>query len=189
MEDRDLTDKECAESDSVINDAEAKQNKEYVPPGYEELNLDERLSKYYEDDCLGRAAEIGRSVRGAIDKGNHDLAWRLIHMSKSLYLEHAAKNGFAREHTLALDGRSHGTMADILKREGKHRDALAHVLYWGSSYDPISKTFEKKLRAYINRAALPNVSTDTVLDYIRAGLKQREFLECQNQVALWSNDD
>jgi hypothetical protein len=158
---------------------------EYVPPGYAELGLDKRLADYGPDDCLGRAAEIGRASQEAMAAGNHDLVWRLVQMEKVLYMQHAAKSGFTRAQTLALDGGLHRVMAEVLRKEGKHRDALVNILYWASSYPKTARATEKLVRAYLNRAKVPSLRDNDVFLYLNAGLQNRELTEIQSQVARW----
>jgi hypothetical protein len=160
-------------------------NYEFMPPGYAELGLDERLAAYDPSDCLGRAAEIGKCTQQAMDVENHDLVWRLVHMQKVLEMQHAAKSGFSRENVLALDGKLHRTLAGVLHKEGKHKDALVNILYWASSYDRISGSIKKKVQAFIDRANVPLVGEKEILAYLNAGLNQREITEIQQQVDHW----
>lgn len=179
--------KHSSNDTAVVQATTAASNEGYVPAGYAESGVDERLAAYYPDDCLGRAAEIGKATREAEKSGDHDLVWRLVHMQKMEYLRHAAKSGFTHSQTLALDGRLHKVMANVLRKEGKHRDALVHILYWASSYDKISRTNRKIVQAYINRANLPGARDSEVFDFLRHGLQRRDLADTQSQVAKWSS--
>jgi hypothetical protein len=102
-----------------------------------------------------------------------------------LEMQHAAKSGFSRENVLALDGKLHRTLAGVLHKEGKHKDALVNILYWASSYDRISGSIKKKVQAFIDRANVPLVGEKEILAYLNAGLNQREITEIQQQVDHW----
>ena len=157
----------------------------YMPAGYEELGIEQRLAAYEPTDCLGRAAELGKASAEAMELGQRDLVWRLVHMQKVLYMQHAAKNGFTRAQTLALDGRMHQVTAKVLRDERKHKEALIDILYWASSFDRISRAIEKTVKAYANRADIPSLKDREVISFLKAGLQRRELSDIRDQVAHW----
>ena len=75
--------------------------------------------------------------------------------SKDYYLKHASRMGFSKTETLVIDSSPHEDMANVLRLEGKHKNALSSISYtYKAAYTanrPII-TLEKKLEAYYNRA-------------------------------------
>ncbi|MDF5793797.1 hypothetical protein P4W00_18240 [Acinetobacter baumannii] len=91
--------------------------------------------------------------------------------------------GFSKTETLVIDSSPHEDMANVLRLEGKHKNALSSISYtYKAAYTanrPII-TLEKKLEAYYNRAykkqpfkkflsllkALPNSDYISVRDFV-----------------------
>lgn len=92
--------------------------------------LDEIISDFSENDCLGKAAEAGNKAKQAIKDKKFDIAWKLLHEQKQHYMEHAKKNQFSAQQALSLDSNVHESLANILRLEGKHQDAFFNILYW-----------------------------------------------------------
>lgn len=108
---------------------------------------------------LGEAAVARGEALQAIRDGEHDKAWGLLHDVKSHYLQHANWYGMTARQTLALDASVHKHLANILRKEGKHHDAMVHVLYWlGAPEGRLNKSESAKFRAYFNRCKLAPVT-------------------------------
>ncbi|RVT47484.1 hypothetical protein [Rubrivivax albus] len=132
--------------------------------------LDELLAGFALEDYLGPAAERRHQALAAKKSAEFDLAWTALQEVKDLYLKHALQCKFTAAQTLALDASVSPEMADILRLEGKHDDALVHILYWvGSAVEP-TETQRAKLRAYHRRsslAPLPPSELEELLDRFR----------------------
>lgn len=107
------------------------------------------------DDYLGQAANSKKLAQIAIKERRFDDAWKHLNDQKNSYLKHASKMGFSKTETLVLDSSPHEDMANVLRLEGKHKNALSNISYtYKVAYTanrPII-TLEKKLEAYYNRA-------------------------------------
>lgn len=107
------------------------------------------------EDYLGKAAHEKQSAKIAIKEKRFDDAWRHLNNQKDLYLKHARRMQFSEIHTLVIDSSPHEDMANILRLEGKHKNALSNISYTYKAAHladrPIS-TLEKKLEAYYNRS-------------------------------------
>lgn len=113
---------------------------------------------------LGKAAAARGEALQAIREGEHDKAWGLLHDVKSHYLDQARFYGMTARQTLALDASVHKHLANILRKEGKHHDAMVHVLYWlGAANNPPSEAESKKYRAYLNRCKFNVITSDRAL--------------------------
>lgn len=135
------------------------------------------------EDCLGKAANEKQAAKTAIKEKRFDDAWRHLNDQKVLYLKHAHRMQFSAIHTLVIDSSPHEDMANILRLEGKHKNALSNMSYtYKANYSakrPII-TLEKKLEAYYNRVykkqpfkrflsllnALPNSDFVSVRDFV-----------------------
>lgn len=122
---------------------------------------EEMESNFLENDFLGKAAEAGHKAKDAVKAKKYDEAWGLYHKQKELYMKHANRSGFTPMQVLALDASVHENLANILRLEGKHKDALANIVYWviAGSERPI-KRHKQKLQAYFNRCDFKNTSLE-----------------------------
>ncbi|WP_250222267.1 hypothetical protein [Acinetobacter baumannii] len=107
------------------------------------------------DDYLGHAANSKKLAQIAIKERRFDDAWKHLNHQKDYYLKHASRMGFSKTETLVIDSSPHEDMANVLRLEGKHKNALSSISYtYMAAYTanrPII-TLEKKLEAYYNRA-------------------------------------
>ena len=149
-----------------------------------EASLAETLSR---PDFLGLAAAAGSEARAAVSSGDYNKAWALYQDQKSLYLQHAKHSGFTARQTIAIDASIHQQMANVLRLEGRHADALVHILYWaiGTSDRPV-KAHESKVRAYFNRCKLKNTTLDDAETFVASSAKSiANFQSIQTQVRRW----
>ena len=107
------------------------------------------------EDYLGRAAYEKQSAKIAIKEKRFDDAWRHLSNQKDCYLRHASQMGFSVVDALVLDSSPHEDMANILRLEGRHLEALQHISYtYATNFKakcPLT-TLEKKLSTYHKRA-------------------------------------
>lgn len=135
------------------------------------------------EDYLGEAANEKQAAKTAIKEKRFDDAWRHLNNQKEYYLRHASRMGFSKTDTLVIDSSPHEDMANILRLEGKHKNALSNMSYTYKAAYTASRpiiTLEKKLEAYYNRAykkqpfkrflsllkALPNSDFVSVRDFV-----------------------
>jgi hypothetical protein len=150
-----------------------------------EQHLQDILEEGNKNDFLGKAAEAEADALIAIEAKKYDEAWRLFHEQKMQYIKHASRSGFTRLQTLALDGSVSEYLANILRLEGKHLDALTHIVYWVASSSRKTKKQKQKLVAYFNRAGLAALDLSTVEGFIE-GIKQNpEYPLIQTQMKAW----
>ena len=148
-----------------------------------EASYAESLSR---PDFLGLAAAAGSKAREAVAAGDYNKAWGLYQDQKNLYLQHANNSGFTARQTIALDASIHQQMANVLRLEGRHADALVHILYWaaGTADRPV-KAHESKIRAYFNRCKLKTTKLDEVQTYLFNRKGPASYSTIQNQVKHW----
>ncbi|GMU46360.1 MAG: hypothetical protein AMXMBFR26_11420 [Porticoccaceae bacterium] len=142
------------------------------------------LGRVDSTDYLGQAAEAGSKAGAAVKSGKFDEAWELYHKQKELYMKHAVRSEFTPAQVLALDGSVHEDLANILRLENKHGDALCHFIYSLVTSPKITKSQEKKLPAYVNRAKLKNGTLADVEAFIR-DKRSCDFRSVQLRVAAW----
>jgi len=140
------------------------------------------LNDFQENDFLGKAAIAGEKAREAKKNKEYDKAWKYLHESKQLYLQHANVQNFTRKQTLALDSSLSISLADILRLEGKHSQALVHIIYWASGANNFSNTDKKKVTAYFNRVKLSNSLLEDILEIIKTSRLNPDFREIQVKV-------
>ncbi|WP_148716495.1 hypothetical protein [Chitinolyticbacter meiyuanensis] len=138
------------------------------------------------DDYLGRAAEAHTKARIAWRDKHYDEAWGNLITQKQLYLQHAIREKFSAHELLALDASVDVHMANVLRMEGRHRQAFLHIMYammaGRTSFDIGAA---ERVAVYYRRAKLTKTSLSDVLDYARAHCGRVEFTEIREQTAWW----
>lgn len=136
-------------------------------------------------DYLGKAAEEGHKAKSAIDAGDFDGAWKHYHEQKSQYLQHAKRSEFTPAQTIALDGSVNRSLANILRIQGKHTLALTHYLYYYATTSRKTKTDEKQILTYYNRARIKSVTFEEVRDYAEKQSTKPDFRAIQSACDAW----
>ena len=144
----------------------------------------ERLRLDASVDELGEAANAGQQAMLAVREKRFDEAWSLFHKQKHHLLSHAHKCNFTKAQTLAIDASVHEHLANILRIEKRHTEALAHILY-SFCAGRSNKSLEKKVVAYFNRAALQSVGILDLQNFIKVIKKNPEFRTIQNKIQEW----
>lgn len=137
---------------------------------------------------LGKAADAKHKALQAVKNKEFDKAWKMFHEQKVNYMQHAAWAKFTRLQTLRLDGSVSENLANVLRLEGKHSQALVHVVYWIASSREITKTQKKKLGPYLNRTGLKNITESQVWAYIKSIKTNPDYRFIQAKVNEWIND-
>ena len=141
------------------------------------------------DDPLADFASSRNLVRGFIKAGQHDEAWSVAHQAMAKPLEN-----------WWLSFEFHEYLADILRKEGKHTQALAHILAWyavgvwtsqnlrnfdGDLCAPLTKKHISKLRAYFNRCKFRSVNLDQCRAYAESLSSPPDLRGIQAVVSKW----
>jgi hypothetical protein len=133
---------------------------------------------------LGEAAEQKHLAKQAIKDRKFDDAWRYLHEQKMYYQKHANANNWNALDFLVLDSSPHEDMANILRIEGKHKNALSNLSYkFKTTYTagrPII-TLERKLESYYNRAYKDNKPFKRFLSLLKA-LPSSDFISVRDFV-------
>lgn len=138
---------------------------------------------------LGKAAEHGNEAKQAIKERRFDDAWRSLNEQQSEWLSHASRFGFTKEQTLSLAGSVHSSMANVLRLEKKHDEALAHMLYFGATQrEPVQGAFRKKLGAYFRRCKFGDqYGEDRAVLAVEMLGGEPDFRIAQEIVSQWRN--
>lgn len=136
-------------------------------------------------DYLGKAADVGRKITAAVKADEHDNAWRLLHEQQALFIKHAQQFKFGKLDTLTILSGIHWGFAKILKKEGKHPDALIHVIYMVASDRRRLKGHQSSLRVYFNRCKFKNTTLDELYAYNEKIWSEPDFMAVRSQVFDW----
>lgn len=146
----------------------------------------ELFSSTTTEDHLGKAAKLKKNAKVAIKNKLFDEAWKLLQKQKVSYMKHANYVGFTAKQVLALDATVHVDLANILRMENKHTEALIHIVYWvANNYDNMTKTQEQKLTAYFNRSNLKLTSIEEAKIAISFLAESPEYVNAQELVSIW----
>lgn len=156
------------------------------PRVIEEILAKLKETSYGPVPYLALAADSQRDAKQAVKEKNFDKAWKLFHRQKELYLMHSLRARFTEDQLLALDASVHVSLANVLRLENRHRDALAHILYWviSSRHRPLQAA-PKKLDAYFNRCKLTKTTLEDVIAYIDNYSGPADYSTIQDDVKAW----
>lgn len=143
------------------------------------------IQEFQQHDYLGKAAFAGDKARAARDSGDLNAAWAFYQEMKEHYLQHALRQSFTRAQTLAIDSSVSQPLADILRLEGKHHDALVHIVYWVACDPRPSKTQQQKLRAYFNRCKFSGVTMSDLESLLLVSRAQPDFTRIRDTIGGW----
>ena len=137
-------------------------------------------------DFLSKAATAGHQAKAAVKEKRYDAAWKLYHQQKGYYMRHASRYGHSPRGALALDATVHEDLANILRLEGKHTDALVHIVYWvlAGANRPIRR-HQQKLRSYFNRCKFKNITLDEAQKETASQSALPDLTLARSVVARW----
>jgi hypothetical protein len=135
-------------------------------------------------DYLQLAQEKGREAKVAMREKNNAEAWELLQQQKNFYNKFSISEGSNESELTALDSSVSKDLANLLRQDKKHKDALVHIIYWVANSKTVTKDQESKLRVYFNRAKLMGPAVDDVMDYC-LGDEGKELHVVQKDVDSW----
>ena len=136
-------------------------------------------------DYLVLALDKGNEAQIAMREKNNTEAWDLLQSQTQLYSKYVASQSAGADALVALDSPVSKDLANLLRQEKKHKDALVHIIYWVGNSQSVTKDQQSKLRAYVNRAKLSVTTVDDVMGYCSAdGVKQLHVV--QKDVDNWN---
>lgn len=144
------------------------------------------ISTIAKDDYLGLAANAGHTAKIALKEKDYEKAWGLYSKQKMYYMQHAENQNWNARDTIRLDSTVHEFLANILRLEGKHKDALVNLIYSIACNEGPTKSILKKLPAYLKRAKLNNCSIDDLELFMKQLGLNSSMKEIQNKVKEWS---
>jgi len=177
----------------VYPDNSSTNTKNYYFNGDSQTNLEnldriqERNEQIMRDDYSGKAAEAMHKAKAAIKEKQFDTAWGLYNDAKIYFLKHANQMGFSIEGTIGIQGLVHEEMANMLRLEGRHKDALTHIIYWIATDNRTLKKHDQKLSSYLKRAKLEHISLSDAKDFIGEVRNGYDFRMIQNKVNEWES--
>ena len=148
-------------------------------------NVIKALGRIDSTDYLGKAARAGKRARKAIEAGDFDGAWRYYHEQKMHYMGQAKRCEFTPAQTLALDGSVSRSLANILRVEERHPEALVHFIYYYCTLPRISKSDTKQLAAYFNRSKISAVDINDVQKFVKSLGSLPDFRVIQAMCDRW----
>lgn len=141
-------------------------------------------------DHLGNAAQAKRSAKQAIKEKRFDDAWRHLHEQQSEWLAHAKRSGMTKMQTLSMLSSIHEDMANVLRLEGKHEEALANILYCVSTNSNPTQAQKKKLVSYFRRCKFDKKYSDDQPEISSKLLKLTPgYRKARKQVLLWRSGE
>lgn len=133
-----------------------------------------------------QADEAGLQAREAAKAGEYEQARHLYEQQGTLLRQCIERAGADAPPEAEVFAPLHLGMADLLRLEKRHDDALPHILYWviAGRRKPL-KGHAEKLRAYFNRCKLQNTVLDEAEHFAAAFPEPAEFTTIETQVRSW----
>ncbi|MGO2336780.1 hypothetical protein [Providencia sp.] len=113
-------------------------------------------------NALGKAADEKHKAKQAIKDKKFDKAWKHLNNQKVFYIEHIEfinevhpHTGFTPLQAQVLISLPHVDMANILRQEDSHLDALSHLSYHYQCLlhsGEVKQTIQNKMKPYFTRA-------------------------------------
>lgn len=113
-------------------------------------------------DYMGKAAEAISAADEAAKAGRMDAAWALYGKAREHYWMHAKQFGFTAQQIIALDASVFEKTANILRKEGQHDEAMAHILYCYLNDSRPSQSRTKKVATYLKRSSLKHITPNFI---------------------------
>ncbi len=110
------------------------------------------------DDYSGLMASVRVRGKKAIQEKKFNEAWKLFMEQKMYIMKLCAKRGCTQKEEISMDAEVSEDLANILRIEKRHLQALVHMTYCTLVDYPTVQYKSKKLKAYFNRAKLVNTS-------------------------------
>jgi len=104
-------------------------------------------------------------IQSAIDDGRNDDAWRLVHEYQNWCVERINAQKYDKQSAGTLLSTTQNFFVQILKAEGKYRQALAHVIYEGVLDGRNLKAYPKQIKTIFNKCKFKETPVLTVLDH------------------------
>lgn len=145
--------------------------KELGSAEYYKLHAD----SFKRNDHLGRAASLAAKAVFFEVAGDFDAAWACFEKQKGEYLLHSERMQFDRSQTLALVASVFKSSADLLRKEGRHQEALRHYLYFLAHSGKGASSHMKRLPAFLKRAEIGKASYAGAADCIEESAKSDGF--------------
>jgi len=177
----------------VYPDNSSTNTKNYYFNGDSQTNLEnldriqEKNEQIMRDNYSVKAVDAMHKAKEAIKAKQFDAAWRLFHNAKTYFLKHANQMEMSIESSLGLQGMVHEEMANMLRLEGRHKDALTHIIYWIATDNRTLKKHDQKLLSYLKRAKLEHISLSEAIDFIGEVRNCYDFRIIQNKVNEWES--
>jgi hypothetical protein len=126
------------------------------------------VSTIHEEDYSALCNSARLRAQKAIKEKRLNDAWRLLNKEKLYGMIYCEFSSDCPKVTLIhYQQRPHEDMANILRLEKKHIDALINYTYFVTDSEYLSVKYKlKKLKAYFNRAKLVDITFDEYKDFI-----------------------
>lgn len=126
----------------------------------DDINIDRLVSP--RTDYMGKAAEAINAADEAAKAGRMDAAWALYGKAREHYRVHAKRFDFTTQQIIALDASVFEKTASILRKEGQHDEALAHILYLYLNDSRPSQSRAKKVATYLKRSSFKHITPNFI---------------------------
>lgn len=137
------------------------------------------------EDYLSLAANAHICANAEMKKKNYEEAWKLFTKQQQYYYQHAKKQNFTTSQTIALGATVSEYLANILRLENNHQQALVHFIYCVADEYPTVRYKAKKLPVYLKRAKLKNVDFEELESFIYSLSKPLNYKTIQDKVKEW----
>ena len=142
-------------------------------------------------DWILEMSEHAQTVQSAIDEGNHDSAWKLIHKFQEWCYERINAENHSLEYAGTLLSAVETFRIRILKKEKKYDQMLIHAIYQAAIDSRDLKLHRKGIESAFKKCKFKDTPvSDAISLYER--IKRRpfggatDFIEIRDSVSQWT---
>jgi hypothetical protein len=128
--------------------------------------------------CIERASD-------ALSTGDLSAAWRLYLEAKDHYLSHATQCNYSRTQLIDLDSSMSAPLAEVLRREGRHFDALSHIVYWAAGTENPMKMHDQRVASFFKQCKFRNATLEDVLSLVSVSRLDPDFVKIRDAIGAW----
>jgi len=148
-----------------------------------------RLDELIRESPLTKATEAVGQASSAMASGELNAAWGLYQEAKEHYMAHAVQCNYTAAQVIDLDSSMSRPLADILRQENKHFDALVHIVYWAAGTEMPLKIHKQQVASYFKRCKFRRVELEDVTSLVSISRVDTDFVRIRDTIGAWRDAD
>jgi hypothetical protein len=137
------------------------------------------------DSPVERATQSVQKASAALALGDLNTAWAYYQEAKEHYMDHAIQCRCTPAQVIDLDSSMSAPLANILRLENKHYDALCHIIYWAVGTERPMKMHDQQVSSYFKRCKFNKVVLEDVTSFVAVSRFSPDFVRIRDTIGAW----